>query len=1137
MGKPVVFLFSGQGSQFYQMGRGLYEEVSEFRKWMNKLDEMVTPLVGESVLARLYAEDKRRDEPFERTLLTHPVIFMVEYALALALMARGVKPDAVLGSSMGEFAAAAVAGVLDVEVALELVVEQAKAFEATCLPGGMIGILQEPSLYDRMPLLRQNTEMASINSDAHFVVAGPAAMLPSIGEALREKGIAYQILPVSFAYHSSWIDPAAASYVARLRGLSYRQPWVRFYSGVTGRRETALRSEYFWEVARQPIRFAEAVQALEQGDDCLYVDLGPSGTLANLAKRNFKQDSLSQSYAVLTPYQQDLKNFNKVCEQLEQLISSPIRKGGQPMKAYVFPGQGSQHKGMGGTLFDEFADLMAQADEILGYSIKRLCLEDPDNQLGQTQYTQPALYVVSALSFLKKVQETGCKPDYVAGHSLGEYNALFAAGAFDFATGLRMVKKRGELMSLASGGGMAAVIGFTVEQIDRVLMENGLDGIDIANHNSPDQIVIAGLKTDILRAQPFFEEAGVRMYIPLNVSGAFHSRYMAESKRSFEAYLESFEFSKLEIPVISNIYACPYKQRQVKDNLVQQIVSPVKWTDSVRYLMGLGEIEIEEVGPGNVLTKLVTTIRRKAEPLVIEPEADDVEEAEEAVLVAVAASVTVPEVTKASIAEVEVAVAVEAPAAAPAPAPVEVVPVREAVSEPIVRVSRRASTAESLGDEEFKKDYNLKYAYVTGSMYRGVASERLVIQVGKAGMLGFYGTGGMKLEQIEQAIRTIQQALTRGEAYGMNLLHNQGNPSMEDMTVDLFLRTGVRNVEASAYMAVNSALVRYRAKGLKRSAEGGVIVENRILAKVSRPEVAEAFLSPAPERIVDKLLLEQRITREEADLLREVPMADDITVEADSGGHTDQGVSSVLLPSIVRLRDEMMAKYGYKKKIRIGAAGGIGTPEAAVATLVLGADYLVTGSINQCTVEAQTSESVKDLLQEMNVQDTAYAPAGDMFEIGARVQVLKKGVFFPARANKLYDLYRQFNSLEEIDEKTRRILQERYFKRSFDEVYREVQAYVAPQEIEKAERNPKHKMALIFKWYFGYSSRMALSGDAEHTVDYQVHCGPSLGAFNRWVKGTPLESWRARHVDVIGEKLMRETADLLNRRISELVGL
>src|SRR5205823_13876450 len=125
------------------------------------------------------------------------------------------------------------------------------------------------------------------------------------------------------------------------------------------------------------------------------------------------------------------------------------------MLAYIFPGQGSQTRGMGGNLFDDFPELTAQADAILGYSIKKLCLEDPNQELNQTQFTQPALFVVNALTFLKKNQ----KPDYVAGHSLGEYNALFAAEVFDFATGLNLVKKRGELMSEAKNGGMAAVIG------------------------------------------------------------------------------------------------------------------------------------------------------------------------------------------------------------------------------------------------------------------------------------------------------------------------------------------------------------------------------------------------------------------------------------------------------------------------------------------------------------------------------------------------------------------------------------------------------------------------------------------------------------------------------------------------------
>src|SRR6516162_2607290 len=135
------------------------------------------------------------------------------------------------------------------------------------------------------------------------------------------------------------------------------------------------------------------------------------------------------------------------------------------MTAFLFPGQGSQRKGMGSTLFEEFQEVTARADEILGYSIKELCLHDPHQQLGQTQFTQPALYVVNALSYLKKMKDGSKVPTYLAGHSLGEYNALFAAGVFDFETGLRLVKKRGELMSQATGGGMAAVIGFTMAQV------------------------------------------------------------------------------------------------------------------------------------------------------------------------------------------------------------------------------------------------------------------------------------------------------------------------------------------------------------------------------------------------------------------------------------------------------------------------------------------------------------------------------------------------------------------------------------------------------------------------------------------------------------------------------------------------
>jgi malonyl CoA-acyl carrier protein transacylase len=289
------------------------------------------------------------------------------------------------------------------------------------------------------------------------------------------------------------------------------------------------------------------------------------------------------------------------------------------MISFIFPGQGSQSRGMGGVLFDEFEELTSKADEILGYSIRELCMEDPNLNLSQTQYTQPALYIVNALSYLSRIKKTGKKPNFVAGHSLGEYNALFAAGAFDFATGLKLVKKRGELMSHATGGGMAAVIGLREEQIAEVLKRNNLQGIEMANYNSPTQIVLSGSKRDIEYAKLVFEGIkDVQMFIILKTSGAFHSRYMEEAKREFEVFLNAFEFSDLNIPVISNVHARPYKQSDIKQNLIQQITNPVKWTESIRYLMGRGEMKFEEIGAGNVLTGLVRRIKKEAEPLVSE---------------------------------------------------------------------------------------------------------------------------------------------------------------------------------------------------------------------------------------------------------------------------------------------------------------------------------------------------------------------------------------------------------------------------------------------------------------------------------------------------------------------------------------
>ena len=371
----------------------------------------------------------------------------------------------------------------------------------------------------------------------------------------------------------------------------------------------------------------------------------------------------------------------------------------------------------------------------------------------------------------------------------------------------------------------------------------------------------------------------------------------------------------------------------------------------------------------------------------------------------------------------------------------------------------------------------------------------------------------------------------------MNLLANYMDPPVERDTVNLYLKHHVQYIEASAFAQMTSALALYRLKGARRTTEGKVVCDNRIIAKVSRPEVAEAFMSPVPAHIAQQLFNEGCITAEQAELAKHIPMSHDICVEADSGGHTDGGVASVLFPTMIRLKESLSKKYGYQDPICMGFAGGIGTPEAAAAAFLMGADFILTGSINQCTLEAGTSDSAKNLLQDMNVQDTDYAPAGDMFEMGSKVQVLRKGIFFPVRANKLYSLYSNYNSLDEIPEKTRKQLENSYFKKTLNEIWLDTKRYLEKQhrsnEIAKAEENGKYKMALVFKWYFGYSTRIAMDG-AEDKVNYQVHTGPALGAFNQWVKGTELESWKNRHADEIGKKLMSETAEYLNRRFETL---
>lgn len=279
------------------------------------------------------------------------------------------------------------------------------------------------------------------------------------------------------------------------------------------------------------------------------------------------------------------------------------------MTTILFPGQGSQEPGMGEGLWDMFPGQVEEADDVLGYSIRELC-QGEDGRLDKTDFTQPALYVASCLAYLAWKEDSGVQASFAAGHSVGEYAALYAAGYVSFGDGLRMVKQRGALMGQQSGGGMAAVIGMDLDGVREVLDGNpSLSGVDLANINAPGQIVLSGKKDDIEAAQPVFEAAGARRYVPLNVSGAFHSRYMQEPGEGFLEVVSTVEFMEPEFPVISNLEAKPYEKGREAELLVQQIYSPVKWVDSILYLRAQGEMDFLELGPGKVLTGLLRRIK------------------------------------------------------------------------------------------------------------------------------------------------------------------------------------------------------------------------------------------------------------------------------------------------------------------------------------------------------------------------------------------------------------------------------------------------------------------------------------------------------------------------------------------------
>lgn len=776
---------------------------------------------------------------------------------------------------------------------------------------------------------------------------------------------------------------------------------------------------------------------------------------------------------------------------------------GAVMKALLFPGQGAQFTGMGEGLFERFSKEVQQADVLLGCSTRALCLDDPDNLLSRFEYAQPALFLVNALYFLHYQKEIEISYSLTAGHGVGEFNALHAADVFDFYTGLALVKRRAELATEVHHAKAGVLVNGEREAIDALIQSEGLTDVSISQINAPRQFVIVAPSGQFNSLLNLFKKINARIF-PFTNQPAINSIFMQRVAEQFADYAGHFRFAEPELPVLSG-YTGEFISTQRPDFLSytqNTMKAPLDWVRVMSVLREKSIQQIDEIGPGDTLRVWWNKYKQ--------------ETANASAFTAASQSTSLIETTvesKSSVAES--ARSVDTPLALQAP----------------------QLTGKTIGNDAFKADYKTEYAYIGGGLYRGVSSVDYVVKMAKSGLLSFLGAGGISLAEVDTALLAINQQLNQQQPFGVTMLSDLGDQQNEMAMVELLLSHDVNVLETVAFLDVTPALVLFRLRGLSRDNDGTINCRHRIIARVFRAEIAESFLKPAPERIVQQLLEQQKITAEQAQLAKVVPIAHDLLVDANVGGISDKSSLLTLFPQVAASRDKMRLEYGYQHKVRVGAVGGFGAPDAIVAALMLGAEFIETNSINQCSVEASTSDAVKDVLVKIQTHDVDYAPFSELFELGGKVQVVRKGSFFSSRAQRLFELWQRFNSLNELDAGLIYQLENNYFRQSVDDVWRDVYSYYQehnPQEIIKANRNKKHRMALMFRWYLMHAFDFAKQGNEARRVDFQIHCSPAMGAFNDWVKGTELEPWKKRHVDEIGKKLMESSATILQQRISRL---
>lgn len=311
MDKHIIFMFSGQGSQYYHMGRELYENHEQFRYWMDHCSEMVSPLIQTSLIDILYrGEDKSK--PFDRLLYSNPALLSIKYSLVKVLKGMAIEPDFLMGYSLGEITASVVSDAISLEDGIQLVVELSRFAEKKSQPAAMLAIMESKTLMDEFSDLFNNCWLTATNFRGNFVVCGLSNPIQQLQKDLTIKGITTQLLPVRYGFHTELIDPFEAEYKQLVRKINPLPPKIPIISSLKTGIVHELHEDYFWEVIRHPINFEKTIDRILKTGDYIFVDVGPSGSLATFVKYILPSDSGSISLQMITPFGNDLNSIQKL---------------------------------------------------------------------------------------------------------------------------------------------------------------------------------------------------------------------------------------------------------------------------------------------------------------------------------------------------------------------------------------------------------------------------------------------------------------------------------------------------------------------------------------------------------------------------------------------------------------------------------------------------------------------------------------------------------------------------------------------------------------------------------------------------------------------------------------------------------